>query len=571
MQGCPISRHRFCHFILILYICLGTGCVNESIDNGSPLLVYQQDLADRGAQQRVDTDGSDANEPLGLLQPVDSGDDPDFDVDPNALSDANEPKSLTPSTTLGLQEAITKALSNSPEVRVISFDPSIAEQELIQNTAEFDTTAFGRANYAYDDKPTSSLSEIGVSDNRLFEAGVRQKNTIGGEWSASYLLTRTWDDLPTRDPQTRYEPVLAFQVRQPLMRDAGKDVVLAGVDVARLNHTVALTSFRQRAEEVAAGVVSAYWQLHLANLELVIHEEWLEMARETLTKVEGREGIDATDVQIKQAQSRVWTREGFLIQARRQVYDAQDRLLRLLADPDLNILSVSEISLSTAPSEEARAFDMDQILAVAMQHNPQIAQARLSIDIADINTKVAKKGRMPRLDLVASAGTQTLEESHWNSVDRFRDMDHYSAAIGLSIEYPFKNRSREAEYTRRMIEKQKAVTTLQNLADQIAEQVKQNIRRIESSYEEIAVQKNAAEAARIHMEALEETEEIREKLTAEYLLVKLQAQDTYSGARRDYRRAIMGYNIALSELAKTTGTLLNLHRLQPPAQHENVN
>jgi outer membrane protein TolC len=491
-----------------------------------------------------------------MLLPVEKA-----EAEPNTVNEASYNADSNSPIELSLKDAIAKALANSPEIRVISYDPEIAEQTYIQNQAEFDPALFGRINYAYDDKPTSSPSEIGLREQGLFESGVRTRDVHGAEWSASYLLTHTYDDLASRNPDRRYEPVLAFQVRQPLLRDFGKDTVLSGVNISRLEHQVALMSFRQRAEELAAGVISAYWQYYLAEREVTIFENWLTMAKDTLDKVEGRSGIDATDVQIKQALSSVWTREAALIQSRRRAQDARDTLTRLLADVKLNLLSENRIELVSTPAEEPRQLDKKDLLGKATQYNPRLAQARLAIDIADINIKVAKNQRMPKLDLVASAGTQTLDRSYAEAHTGIFDMDYYSATLGLNIEYPFYNRNRKAEYTKRLIERRKAVSSLQNLADQIAEQAMLSIRRAEISYREIEIQEQATQAARTHLAALEETEEIRERLTPEYLLVKLQAQDTYSNAQREHLRAILEYNVALSQVAQVTGTLLNMHKM----------
>ncbi len=544
---------------IISICCLMTvapwGCVTEPIEKGGPLVAFQRDLAQKGPQSRMGSEGNDPNEPLGLLLPVARNMDPNAESGVTSEPEPNKPMALS------LKAAIAKSLANSPEIRVVSFDPEIAEQEYIQNQAEFDPALFGRVNHAYDDKPISSFSEIGVREQSLFESGVRSRDVYGAEWSASYLLTQTYDDLVTRDPSTRYEPILAFQVRQPLLRNFGKTTVLAGVNISRLQHEVALMSFRQRAEEVAAGVISAYWQYYLAEEEVKIFERWLTMAKDTLNKVEGRSGIDATDVQIKQALSSVWTREAALIRSRRRAQDTRDTLVRLLADARANLLSENTIELVSTPAEDARSLDKKDLLGQATQYNPRLAQARLAIAIADINIDVAKNQRMPKLDLVASAGTQTLNKSLDTAHKDLGKGDHYSVAVGLAIEYPLSNRSRKAEYTKRLIERRKAVSTLQNLADQVAEQALLSIRRAEISYREIEVQAQATDAAQTHLEALEETEEIRERLTPEYLLVKLQAQDTYSNAQREHIRAILEYNVALSQVAQITGTLLNMHKM----------
>ena len=84
---------------------------------------------------------------------------------------------------------------------------------------------------------------------------------------------------------------------------------------------------------------------------------------------------------------------------------------------------------------------------------------------------------------------------------------------------------------------------------------------IETNYAEIHVQKETAEAAKIHLQALEDSEPIRERLTPEFLLVKLQAQGALADAQRAEIKAIADFNISLARLAQTTGTVLELHQV----------
>ena len=55
---------------------------------------------------------------------------------------------------------------------------------------------------------------------------------------------------------------------------------------------------------------------------------------------------------------------------------------------------------------------------------------------------------------------------------------------------------------------------------------------------------------------------VRERLTAEFLLVKLQAQEILAQAQRAESNAIAEFNISLAELAQATGTVLDLHMIE---------
>ena len=95
-------------------------------------------------------------------------------------------------------------------------------------------------------------------------------------------------------------------------------------------------------------------------------------------------------------------------------------------------------------------------------------------------------------------------------------------------------------------------------------QAKERVRRVQTSFAEIQVQTHAIEASMAHLQALDNQEDVREKLTPEFLLVKLQAQDSLAQAQRAQARAVMDYNIALAQLAQTTGRVLQLHEVNLP-------
>jgi len=550
----------FCPLFCVLCLLAMPGCVSDEVDDQSVLASYQQTLADRGPQQRADP-----LRPLALLRPA-----PAPDGIPSELEVVIDPNTGRKIFELTIEQAIVRALANSPEIRVVSFDPSIAKQDITKEAAEFDVTAFGRMNFEQEDNPVNSFFQSGQSDVRLLESGIKQKGTTGSEWSLSYALTRSWDDLAGRTLPTRYEPILAFQLRQPLLRDAWQQTNLAGVNIARLNHEIAVLGFRQKAEDVSTEVISAYWRLLQARRDFEILQELLQRTLETLKKVLGRKEIDATDVQIKQMEASAKAREAVLLQASKRVIDAQDALVRLMADPQVSILDEVEIVPDTIPSMTAEEFEsfptrdnrkQEEILGLAIKKNPIMQQARVAITIADINIHVAENQEMARLDLIASSRIQGLDKRLSQAQDSFNSGNYASYAVGLSLEYPLGNRQREAELLKRRFERRKAISTLQNLADQVAIQAKERIRMIETNREEIEIQEEAAQASRIHLQAVEDSEPIRQRLTPEFLLVKLQAQGALADAQMAEIKAVADFNISLARLAQTTGTVLELRQV----------
>jgi len=537
-----IGLKRLLLLVLLLQI---SGCISEKVDEQGIISSYQKTLVERGAQQRAGTEG------LELLSPAPEPKLPELEV----TEDKTTGKTVI---NLTLEEVVKRPLASRPEITAVSFDPSIAQEDLIKAVSEFDVAFFGRLNYEKEDNPTDSIFLGGQSTSRVWETGIKQKGITGAEWSLAWALTRNWDDLTTRTLSTRYEPMLSFQIKQPLLRDAWQKLNLAGVDIAKLNYRVALAAFRQRTEAVSADVISLYWTLLQARHDREVQQRLLDKTLETLKKVEDRRDIDATTVHIKQAEASVKTREAVLYQVEKQVIDVQDALVRLLSDNQINLLSDFEVIPVTVPNTTETRFEQSEALKLSLANNPEIQQARIGVEVAQINVDVAERQKMPKLDLVASTRMQGMTKYRNESNDRLYNGDYVSYAVGITYEIPLGNRQREAEFRRRRLERWKATSVLQNTSDQLAVQIKEGIRAAERSYKEIQVQKDAAKAAKIHLQALEDSEAIREKLTPEFLLVKLQAQESLAIAERAEIKAITDYNVSLVRLAQSMGTVLDM-------------
>ncbi len=100
------------------------GCVSDEVGDGTTLSAYQEKLAREGPQQRQSMEGEEPSEALGLLKPIA----PEEKLTPD-LEIAVDPNTGQKKVALTLDQAILRALANSPEIRVLSFDPEIARQD----------------------------------------------------------------------------------------------------------------------------------------------------------------------------------------------------------------------------------------------------------------------------------------------------------------------------------------------------------------------------------------------------------------------------------------------------------
>lgn len=309
--SCPLNASYF-NLLLTVSIILVSGCVIEKTDHDNGMVSYQKELFEEGSRNDHDANAVDSINGLVLLDPTGLFTAQTLDDSSSSLA-----AGLLEEKQLSLRDAIYTALAHSPEIHVVSYDPKIARREITERSGEFDVTVLGRTDYYGSGEPTGSDLTIGDSDVYLAGWGLRQKTKYGSEWSVLYALTRSWDAL--NKSSRSFEPLLVFEIRQPLLRDAWKRYNLAGVDIAELNHQIAVQRFHRKADEVTTQTIAAYWGLVHAQKRRDIQARLLVMAKETLTNVEGRSAIDATEVQIQQARVSIRAREVMLSLAQTRI------------------------------------------------------------------------------------------------------------------------------------------------------------------------------------------------------------------------------------------------------------
>ena len=524
------------------------GCVYPEPMGATVVSRYQEDLA-RHPQSRVD----DPNSTSLLAPPVN-----------NLMPPLKIVKDAAGTHVyLSLDETVMRALANNLDIRVVSYDPEISREEIIKAAAEFDYSLLANYNHQNNENEVNSNFGGGQQDIRSYAVGLKQKTITGATHNLAWTMTRSWDNSRfTKLFQTQWEQSLVYQVTQPLLRDAWPDFNLSKMRITQVNYKAGVAAFRQKVEETMTDVIATYWNLMQTRRELEIQKALLDQTVETFDRVQKRKDLDATEVQIKQAEAAVASRKATLINVQKAILDAQDRLARLLSDGQINLLNEYDIIPTTEPLTAPVELNVADQLLTSLRHNPVLEQARLAIDAAGINVKMAENQELPRLDLVGSAGVQGLETEWVRANNTMRGGNYASYSFGIQAELPIGNRARRADTAQKRFAQLKSVAQMQTTADQVAALVKERIRQVRATYEQMQAQLLVVAASKAQLRALEETEKTRGKLTPEFLTLKLQAQEGVAESERAHIQAVSSYNATMVDLARATGTVLEIHNIQ---------
>jgi len=535
---------------------LTAGCVSPGAIDQSVVARYWRHLVNVGPQARQsETD-------MGLLQPVPVEDAPKLRLRTIKAEDGKERTILD----LSLIDAIHLALSNNPEVRVAGYDPAISREDMVKAAAEFDYFITASMSYEKVDKRrATALLPGGQNREKVWSVGLKQKTITGADWSLAWTMTRAWDKPQFYNVQPRYEPTLAFEITQPLLRDAWPEFNLADLKLARVNYNISASAFRQKVEEVVTTVISAYWDYLRAREDRDIQQRLLNETIDTRRKVATRaaEGLAST-LQVDQIDASVASRQASLSSAEKAVIDARDALAVRLADAGINILSDYEIVPTTRLADTRVVLDPKDQLLTALRHNPLLEQARWAVESGAINVKVAENQVLPKLDLTATGSLQGLADHYHSSVEMLGNGDYASYSLGISLEYPLGNRERLADLRSARFLRFKAVATMQNVADQIAAAVKERIRQLDTTFDQVRAYEEGVKAARSYRDKLEITvsQELGKAMTPERLQLLLGAQELVANQERARLQALTDYNTAIIDLERVKGTVLELNRVR---------
>ena len=537
-----------CGWMAALLLVLAGGCVHDGEMDPTLVTRYQEAVAARSPLKRQSTGG------LDMLRPATAAAVP--------LQVAQDPQTRAAVVNLSLDDAVRLALLNSLDIQVASFDPAISREDAEKAAAAFDWEVFGSVTHS---KINERSATVGAAENTRsvpIKLGLRDKLTTGGQVEATYETARTSDDSAFAAINPRWDSRLSLKVVQPLLRGAGSDYNLSTLKVARLNQRIAMAQFRQAVEQTVAKVMTAYWSLVQARQDVAIQERLLAKTMETADRVIKRRDVDATAVEVKQSEAAVETRRATLVRARKNILDAQEQLARLLNDRRMNLLGRYSMVPTTPAVASEYKVDPTDVLASALQYSAVLEQARAAAAAQQINVGVARNEALPMLNLIASTAIQGLDRRWGTSNEDMFSTDFFSHTVGAEFEWPFGNRAAQAALRQQLYRHRKSLAELQNAADQIAVAVNEALRQIETTWEEVKAFRLAEEAARIQLQALEDTEQVRGRLTPEFLQLKLQAQEALAQTERSELQAVINYNNALAQLAQVSGTTLQQHNIR---------
>ena len=485
-----------------------------------------------------------------------------------------------PTFNLSLQDAIARAASHSLAIKVEAYNPAIKEALIISAEAAFDPILFGQSQMANNDDPAFSYNssnglqwqnQIGIK--RMLPSGGTVQATVNSNYRDINTFGASAGVLAPPFEKNFWASNINLQLQQPLLRGFGSDVNQANIYLAQRDLRITLSEFKQNTMKTIADVEDAYQSLVLSRVNVEVLVRLVVASEQTYNDIMARKDLDATVASINQAKSALESRRADLFVAQKTMRNASDRLKTALNDPEIDINSNVLITPTDRPTIEPMRYDLADCIQTALRQRPEMQQARLQIERADIVMTVAQNALLPQLDMVGSLQTGGLDHGFDQSMVRTVDpMNHIDLVFGLKFEIPIGNREAEARLAQHRTERNQAITNMVQIAQHVVQDVKSQLREVLSDYQEIAIRDRVRQTAALELQGIIDIENIRAR-TPEFMQLKLDSQARLTQSEQGLIQSIVNYNLAVMRLEQAKGTLLEFDRISldhPPAPKDDV-
>jgi outer membrane protein TolC len=460
---------------------------------------------------------------------------------------------------LTLNEAVLIALENNRALAVERLTPTIQQTYEAQQRAVFDPRVEANASMEHSEVKRQLGGVLQSVESDSIEAGLSLKEYF----PTGTFVELTADTLGTEtnlNPDPFVTTTLGLDINQSLLKDFGRDVNLVRLRQAQTETDISNYELRGFTESLIARIEDAYWDYGLAIRQIEIVQESLKLAQQQLDETREMIAVGTlAEAELVAGQAEVAVQEQGLINAKSSMSIARITLLKLLNPPGDEFWE-RDVQLVHQPTlPEVELDDVITHVATALKMRPEINQAKLAMQLGDLELVRTKNGLLPRLDLFIFLGKSGYADSFGGSVSDLSG-DSYRVAGGFSFDYPFRNRSAKAEHRRATLTREQSAKALDNLDQLISLDVRTAYIEVQRTREQI----DASRATRILQdENLRiETEKFRVGRSTALLVAGIQRDFLVS--RINEVQSVVNYLKALTSFYRLEGTLLVRRGIQAP-------
>ncbi len=486
----------------------------------------------------------------------------------------------TPSVAVAPEGLVLATLSHSPQVRVLSDTVLIRQASICEAEGKFDVRQFAESKYISTNDPVGSTLTTGgpdrwIDSNWYGSAGLKKRTNTGADVEMSQKIGYEDSNSLYFVPPYQGTSRLCLRMTQPLLNGAGKAYNNSLIVLADINTNIARDRFSKDVQSLLLDVHRLYWELYLQRAALIQRWQLYEEAVKIRDDLNARRDVDALAGQIARAEAAVANRAGAVIRYQAATRNTEARIRAIVNDPGLSGPASPELLPNQYPNRGYVPVNLSDSLVTALKYRPEILAGIKEIRAAGIRADVAANEVLPVLNAIIEtyvSGLRGYGELGRSLGDQF-SVGQPSYTGGLQFEVPLGgNRTANARLQQRKIELRQASCQLEATTANVRAEVEIAVRDVQTAYREIVSKYHSVKAGETEIEYLATRwrELPDDRQSAGFALDELlSAQDRLAQQEFDFATAECAYNVALINLNRAMGTLVNTEDAAQIAQYRN--
>lgn len=451
---------------------------------------------------------------------------------------------LPESLTITVDDAVILALRNNRALITEKLNPQIRDTYVSQEKSAFDPGMEGQISIAEDREIDGDVESR--TKSTLGKILVSEALPLGTSFEMGMTVNRT------RDASPEYTTETTLTATQSLLQGFGYNVNRVMIRQAEIDSAISEFELRGFAESLISEVEDIYWDYVLAQNQVRIVEESLNLVQQEMDETKQRILVGTlAETELVAVEAEHALQLEALINACSNVDILRVKLLRLI-HPELMIHTGSTITALSEPTVPPSPLEpLENHLELAFRLRPDLNQAMLQRQKGDIELIKTRNGLLPKLDLFIQLGRTGYADSFHDSIQTGPDRTD-SVEVGLTFDASLLNRSARSRQHRALLTQQQLRISLINMKDLVRQDVELAYIDVKRTRQQVDA---TAGTSRLQKEKLRvETAKFHAGKTTAYFVA--QAHRDLLGSEVEEVRAIVNYLKACNHLYLMEGSLL---------------
>jgi outer membrane protein TolC len=471
-----------------------------------------------------------------------------------------------------LNTVMIDALQHSPRIGAVKHRTSVAMERIIQEDAAFDAKVLLDSRYGRTSDPVGNTLTTG-GPSRLSEeswsnrAGIGRTARDGTKIELSQQAGLLDSNSLFFDPSNQGNTRLNLGLTRPLRAGSGQLYNERLLLQAKIDSKVSWHEMLKEVQGQVAGVMTGFWRLYEARCHLLQRRHALNRGLEIAALIEGRRAFDSGGLETAKVDSRLARRRDAVVESERNVFNQQIFLTQLVGSPSLPQGAKIELIPNGLPVCPPLVIDPKDAILTGLNHRYDVYVATLDVERAGLAISISRNELLPQLDAVVGgylAGLNGRNDVMQSFADQFARTPGFSG--GLVYERPYGNRaakSRLRSAHQRYLEMGDRYREIVSLTAAEVDLAVRQLNTISTQLQTKAEVLDAVTRQEMMVRQRWETMGTEGRYAALVLEDVLEQQEARTAAEIEYVSTHVAYLLALIELQRSMGTLLQAEGIEP--------